>query len=221
MKAQHTKRGLLITIAARILSRFLQKSSQIMRRRSNASLKNTFTQMKRSDTFLMAVVRSQILLYSEDGIRIFLNQENKLHLNHCCGKFYHFSISTGFNSYPGYFDVRDCNDKWIRIECNKGDMIVLPEGIYHRFTLDTTNYTQVYELGTPLPTAYTPLQVLPVVLCLKLLVLLHRPCACSSENLCGHLTIVPKRITHLESSMSISLQYFRQLIKRHILRVSE
>ena len=39
----------------------------------------------------------------------------------------------------GFFDVRSEGDEWIRIGLEKFDVIVLPPGIYHRFTTDENN----------------------------------------------------------------------------------
>ncbi|OEL38241.1 1,2-dihydroxy-3-keto-5-methylthiopentene dioxygenase 2 [Dichanthelium oligosanthes] len=53
-------------------------------------------------------------------------------------------------------EARGYSYMWIRIAVKKGGMIVLPAGMYHRFTLDSDNYIKAMRLfvGEPVWTPY-------------------------------------------------------------------
>ena len=57
----------------------------------------------------------------------------------------------------GYFDVRrEADGAWVRVHTVAGDCIVLPAGLYHRFTLDSGDYVEAQRLFVGAP-VWTPI----------------------------------------------------------------
>ncbi|KYQ92587.1 ARD/ARD' family protein [Tieghemostelium lacteum] len=70
----------------------------------------------------------------------------------------------------GFFDVRDKQDKWVRIRVEKGDLIIVPANMYHRFALDENRFVHAMRLFTDAPKKFS---VVSGYLSLQLTICIH------------------------------------------------
>ncbi|PAV59316.1 hypothetical protein WR25_17819 [Diploscapter pachys] len=47
-----------------------------------------------------------------------------------------------------YYDVEPEEDEWIRCHLEKGDLVIIPKGLSHRFTITPKNYVQIQRFFT-------------------------------------------------------------------------
>ena len=86
---------------------------------------------------LIAAIKREHGYVDEDFVELKPDMPN---LGEICAKFdkEHFHTEDEVRyvvAGAGIFDVRDPDDRWVRIEVTPGDMIVIPARMYHRFYL--------------------------------------------------------------------------------------
>ena len=97
---------------------------------------------------LIANVKREHGYVDEDFVELKPDMPN---LDEICAKFdkEHFHTEDEVRyvvAGEGIFDVRDGDDRWIRIEVSSGDMIVIPARTYHRFYLTDTKQIRCMRL---------------------------------------------------------------------------
>ena len=76
--------------------------------------------------------QSDILTVSREGLQNYEETLKSFYKEH----FHPDDESRYILEGSGYFDVRNDRDEWIRLRVQKGDLITIPAGMYHRFALD-------------------------------------------------------------------------------------
>jgi 1,2-dihydroxy-3-keto-5-methylthiopentene dioxygenase len=97
---------------------------------------------------LIATVKREQGYVDEDFVELKPDMAN---LDEICAKFdkehYHTEDEVRYVvAGEGIFDVRDADDRWIRIEVFSGDMIVIPARTHHRFYLTDQKHIRCMRL---------------------------------------------------------------------------
>lgn len=67
---------------------------------------------------------------------------------------YRRDLFTALSHFHHFVSAETTTDEWIRIAVEAGDLLVIPAGIYHRFTLDELNKIQALRLFRVCSTAF-------------------------------------------------------------------
>lgn len=95
----------------------------------------------RSSSSLRLICESDRHMHEDEEIRFVLAGSGFFDVRgEHCSRHMHFSarLMTIGPEHP--------TDSWIRVHVSKGDLLVVPAGIYHRFSLDSSDYMKVMRL---------------------------------------------------------------------------